>query len=183
MCPFTHSCVCSTANIYAIGDVMEGCPELTPVAIQAGKMLARRLFDGKTEAMDYKNVCTTVFTPLEYGTVGWSEDDAKGEFGEENVEVYHSNFTPLEWSLSEHRAKHPAFAKIVVDKSSNQVLGMHFLGPHAGEVTQGFGVAIKKGITMDDLHETVGIHPTSAEVLTDLDVTKSSGASADAKGC
>jgi len=170
-------------NVYAIGDVMDGCPELTPVAIQAGKLLARRLFNSEKTVMDYRNVCTTVFTPLEYGCVGYNEDDAKKEFGDDNVDVFHSNFIPLEWSLSEHRAKHPAFAKIVVAKDTNNVLGIHFLGPHAGEVTQGFGVAIKKGITMDDLLNTVGIHPTSAEVLTDLTVSKSSGESADAKGC
>ncbi len=174
----------STPNIYAIGDVMEGCPELTPVAIQAGKMLARRLFDQSTEPMDYRNICTTVFTPLEYGTVGYSEEEAKTTFGDDNVEVYHTNFTPLEWSLTDSRHKHPAFAKVIVDKSDNEkVLGLHFLGPHAGEVTQGFGVAMRKGITFRDLEETVGIHPTSAEELTTLSVTKSSGESADAKGC
>lgn len=58
----------SCPNIYAIGDVMENCPELTPVAIQAGLSLSRRLFGGSKEAMDYKNICTTVFTPIEYGT-------------------------------------------------------------------------------------------------------------------
>ncbi|GMI25681.1 hypothetical protein TeGR_g12911, partial [Tetraparma gracilis] len=173
----------SCPNVYAIGDVMEGCPELTPVAIQAGKQLARRLFNGSTEPMDYRNICTTVFTPLEYGTVGYSEDDAKTEFGCGNVEVYHSNFVPLEWTLSEHRAKHPAFAKIIVDKSTDKVLGIHFLGPHAGEVTQGFGTAMKMGMTYDDLQNTVGIHPTSAEEITTLSVSKSSGDSADAKGC
>ena len=133
--------------------------------------------------MDYRNVCTTVFTPLEFGTVGHSEDSAKETFGEDKVEVYHSNFTPLEWALSPHRAKHPAFAKVVVMKDTSSVLGLHYLGPHAGEVTQGFGVAIRKGIKHQDLLDTVGIHPTTAEVLTDLTVTKSSGKSADAKGC
>ena len=179
--PTTHEQT-SVPNVYAIGDVMEGCPELTPVAIQAGRALARRLFDGSTTPMDYKNICTTVFTPLEFGTVGYNEEDAKGTFGEDGVEVYHSNFTPLEWSLSEHR-KHPAFAKVIVNKDSNVVLGIHYLGPHAGEVTQGFGVAMKKRVTYNDLLDTVGIHPTSAEVICDLTVSKSSGKSADAKGC
>lgn len=173
----------SVPNVYAIGDVMEGCPELTPVAIQAGRQLARRLFNNEKEAMDYRNVCTTVFTPLEYGTVGFSEDAAKEEFGCDELEVYHSNFVPLEWSLSEHRKSHPAFAKIIVNKHTDKVVGIHFLGPHAGEVTQGFGAAIKKGLTYKELLNTVGIHPTSAEVLTDLTISKSSGKSADAKGC
>lgn len=63
-------------NIYVIGDVIYGKLELTPVAIKAGKLLALRLFGGGTEIMDYINVPTTVFTPIEYGCVGYSEEDA-----------------------------------------------------------------------------------------------------------
>ena len=94
---------------------IQGCPELTPVAIQAGIMLARRLFGKSQEPMDYVNVCTTVFTPLEYSCVGLSEDDANEKLGMDNVEVYHREFTPLEWSLSEKRHHHgAAFTKVVV---------------------------------------------------------------------
>ncbi len=181
--PTTHEQT-TTPNIYAIGDVMEGCPELTPVAIQAGLSLSRRLFGGSKEPMDYKNICTTVFTPLEYGTVGYSEDEAIEAFGKENIEVYHKEFIPLEWSLSESRSHHQGFTKVIVDKNNNQkVLGIHFLGPVAGEVMQGYGTAMKKGITFKDLEETVGIHPTSAEEIVTLSVTKSSGADAAAGGC
>jgi len=125
----------SVPHIYAIGDVMENCPELTPVAIQAGLSLARRMFGGSKEPMDYKNVCTTVFTPLEYGTVGYSEDEAIEKFGKENIEVYHKSFSPLEWTLSESR-HHKGFTKVILDKTSDKVLGIHFLGPSAGEVLQ-----------------------------------------------
>jgi pyruvate/2-oxoglutarate dehydrogenase complex dihydrolipoamide dehydrogenase (E3) component len=91
-------------HIYAIGDVIDGealsppsaTTELTPVAIQAGKLLADRLFAGKTQTMDYQNVPTTVYTPLEYGAIGLAEDDAVKLLGDENVEVYHSYFKPLE---------------------------------------------------------------------------------------
>lgn len=173
----------SCPHVYAIGDVMENCPELTPVAIQAGLLLSRRLFGGSKEPMDYKNVCTTVFTPLEYGTVGYSEDEAIEIFGKENIEVYHKSFIPLEWSISEARSHHQGFTKAIVDKSSNKVLGIHFLGPSAGEVMQGYGAAIKKGLTFKDLEDTVGIHPTSAEEIVTLTVTKSSGKDATAGGC
>lgn len=172
-----------TPNVYVIGDVMDGCPELTPVAIHAGKMLARRLFGGSTAPMDYRNICTTVFTPLEYGTVGYSEDDALAEFGKENVIVYHKFFIPLEWSISPNRGHSRGFCKAVVDKSSNKVLGLHYLGPNAGEVMQGFGTAMKLGCTFDDIVETVGIHPTTAEEFTTLSVTKDSGEDAAAGGC
>mmetsp|Transcript_4704 Transcript_4704/g.10453 ORF Transcript_4704/g.10453 Transcript_4704/m.10453 type:complete len:638 (-) Transcript_4704:463-2376(-) len=172
-----------TPNIYVIGDVMDGCPELTPVAIHAGKMLSRRLFAGSTAPMDYRNVCTTVFTPLEYGTVGYSEDDAIAEFGKENVEVYHKYFIPLEWSLSPSRSESQGFCKAIVYKATRKVLGLHYLGPNAGEVMQGFGTAMKLGCKFEDITETVGIHPTTAEELTTLSITKASGADAKASGC
>lgn len=173
------------ANVYAVGDVVEGCPELTPVAIQAGVLLARRLFQTKAkELMDYTNVCTTVFTPIEYGTVGYSEEEAMERFGKNNVEVYHKEFMPLEWALSELREDHPAFTKVLVDKTNgDKIIGLHFLGPNAGEVVQGYGVAIKKGITFQELQDTVGIHPTSAEEIVTLSVSKSSGKDAKAGGC
>ena len=134
--------------------------------------------------MDYKNICTTVFTPIEYGTVGYSEEEAKEEFGEDNIEVYHKTFKPLEWSLSEARKMSNGFTKVIVDKMNNdKVIGIHFLGPSAGEVMQGYGTAMKKGITMKDIQETVGIHPTSAEEIATLSVTKSSGKDAEAGGC
>jgi len=178
---FEQTC---TPNIYAIGDVMENCPELTPVAIQAGLSLSRRLFGKSKEPMDYRNICTTVFTPIEYGTVGYSEEEAEEAFSKANIEVYHKSFVPLEWSISDHRSKHECFTKVIVDKSDNQkVLGIHYLGPNAGEVMQGFGTAMKKGINFADLEDTVGIHPTSAEEIVTLSVTKSSGADAAAGGC
>jgi len=174
----------SCPNVYAIGDVMEGCPELTPVAIQAGQILSRRLFSESTETMDYKNICTTVFTPIEYATVGYSEEDAEQTFGKDNLVVYHKEFTPLEWSLTYSRSHHSAFTKVICDKNDNMtIVGIHYLGPNAGEVMQGYGVAIKKGLTFQNLEDTVGIHPTSSEEIVTLSITKASGESAAAGGC
>jgi len=181
----------TTPNIYAIGDVVDGFPELTPVAILAGRLLARRMFGGGSTAdyMDYRNIATTVFTPLELGTVGYSEEDAISAFGADAVDCYVSAFQPLEWSIA---AKHPdteaaqvaCFAKIVVNKNENEkILGLHIASPNAGEIMQGFGVAIKKGITYRDLVNTVGIHPTVAEEFTTMEITKSSGASIEKAGC
>ncbi|CAB9504796.1 Glutathione reductase, chloroplastic (Fragment) [Seminavis robusta] len=174
----------SAPNIYAVGDVLEGSPELTPVAIQAGIALARRLFGGSKEPMDYINVCTTVFTPIEYSCVGYSEDDAIEKFGLDNIEVYHREFLPLEWSISHGRSENFAFAKVITEKEAPQkVLGIHYLGPQAGEVMQGYGAAIKCGLTFEKLSNTVGIHPTSSEELVTLSVTKASGEDAAAGGC
>jgi pyruvate/2-oxoglutarate dehydrogenase complex dihydrolipoamide dehydrogenase (E3) component len=86
-------------GIYAIGDILYERLELTPVAIQAGKFLSRRLFGGSFEKMDYDKVATTVFTPIEYSACGYSEEAAEAKFGKDNIEVYHRKFWPLEWSL------------------------------------------------------------------------------------
>lgn len=84
-------------HIFAIGDVIYGQLELTPVAIKAGMLLSNRLFAGATAKMDYINVPTTVFTPLEYGCCGYAEAEAKAKFGDKNVSTYHTAFQPLEW--------------------------------------------------------------------------------------
>lgn len=85
------------SHIFACGDVLDGRLELTPVAIEAGRRIARRLFNGSTKLMNYDTIPTTVFTPLEYGCCGLSEEDANKRFGPDNIEVYHSIFSPLEW--------------------------------------------------------------------------------------
>lgn len=173
----------NVGNIYAIGDVLDGKPELTPVAIQAGKLLARRLCQVSDVLTDYVNVCTTVFTPLEYGCCGLSEEDAIAQFGEENLEVYHQNFWPLEWTVS-HRPENSCYLKLICNKlQKEKVVGLHYLGPNAGEVTQGFGIALKMGATKADFDNLIGIHPTTAENFTTVSITKSSGVDASATGC
>lgn len=135
--------------IHAVGDVCdsEGKLELTPVAVHAGELLARRLFAGSTAVMNYNLVATTIFTPYEFGTVGLSEEDAVKQFGEEDVEIYLSEFTTLEISAV-HRIKHRmhgededmghcCLSKLVCVKSQGErVVGFHFVGPNAGEITQ-----------------------------------------------
>ena len=173
----------SAPHIWAVGDVSDGKPELTPVAIQAGSLLAKRLFGKSAVLMDYVNVATTVFTPLEYGCCGFSEEKAKEVLGDEHTEVFHSVFRPLEWNFLSDREELSCFAKVIVNLQNGKVVGIHFLGPHAGEVIQGFAVAMKVGVTKEILDMTVGIHPTSAEEVTKLFVTKRSGASAVKTGC
>ncbi|NXW81023.1 TRXR1 reductase, partial [Hirundo rustica] len=150
--------------IYAIGDILQDKLELTPVAIQAGRLLVQRLYAGATTKCDYVNVPTTVFTPLEYGACGYAEETAMEKFGEENIEVYHSHFWPLEWTVPS-RDNNKCYAKIICNIQDNErVIGFHVLGPNAGEVTQGFAAAIKCGLTKEQLDNTVGIHPVCAEV-------------------
>lgn len=85
--------------------------------------------------MNYTNVATTVFTPLEYGCIGISEEKAF-ETLKENTKVYQSLFKPLEWEFSDEKEDSFGFCKIICDAGNNEkVVGFHYLGPHAGEVT------------------------------------------------
>lgn len=176
-------------NIYAIGDVIEESSasdraiELTPVAIQAGQLLAKRIFAGSDVKMDYFNVPTTVFTPLEYGAIGYSEEEAIAKFGEDNIEVFHQNFWPLEWTVA-HKPNDVCYCKLICNKADKErVVGLHIAGPNAGEITQGYAVALRLRATKRDFNMTVGIHPTCSETLTTLNITKSSGADIAGAGC
>jgi len=171
-------------NVYAIGDILDGRLELTPVAIQAGRLLARRMFGGSEELMDYDRVATTVFTPLEYSACGLSEEAALEKHGEANIEVYHRKFWPLEWTVA---GKDPnlCYMKAITlrHEQDEPIIGLHYVGPQAGEVMQGFSAAMKSGLTKKILDGTVGIHPVNAEWFTDLQVTKRSGVELQNSGC
>ncbi|XP_063226018.1 thioredoxin reductase 1, mitochondrial isoform X2 [Bacillus rossius redtenbacheri] len=162
-------------NIYAVGDVLHEKPELTPVAIHAGRMLAKRLFGGRKEPMDYENVATTIFTPLEYSTVGFSEENAIKVHGEENIEVYHAFYKPTEFFIPQKNIENCYLKVVCLREAPQRVIGLHFVGPQAGEVMQGYAAAMKSGLTMETLQNTVGIHPTVSEEFTRVRITKRSG--------
>ena len=108
---------------------------------------------------------------------------AEAALGKDNLEVYHTYFTPLEWTVP-HRGENKCYAKLICDKSKGeQVVGLHICGPNAGEMTQGFAVALKCGATKAHFDSTVGIHPTNVEQFTTLSITKASGTSAESTGC
>jgi len=178
----------SVSHVYAIGDIVHGAPELTPVAILAGQLLAKRLFASSKETIEYHTIATAVFTPLELGTVGLSEIEAQEKYGASNVDCYVSSFTPLEWTIAEQYTDLSGFAKIVVHMDAEKpgvqrVVGMHIASPNAGEIIQGYGLAVKKGLTYKELVSMVGIHPTVGEEFTTMTITKSSGASIAKTGC
>jgi len=173
----------NVSNIYAIGDVLEDRPELTPMAILAGKLLGRRIAGSGQLLTDYNLVATTVFTPIEYGTCGYSEEDALKTLGEDSIEVYHSSVWPLEWTVA-HRPENACYVKLIVNmKDDERIVGFHYLGPNAGEVTQAFAGMMKLKATKVDMENLVGIHPTCAEIFTTMNITKSSGKDAGASGC
>lgn len=150
-------------GVYALGDVT-GKVELTPVAIAAGRRLARRLFGGELDLqLDYSNIPTVIFSHPPIGTVGLSEAEAQQKYGEEHVQVYQTRFKPMQYAL----APHGEFCamKIVTIGADEQVVGCHIIGDGADEMLQGVAVAIKLGVTRTNLHDTVAIHPTASEEL------------------
>lgn len=157
----------SVPGIYALGDVV-GRLELTPVALAEAMALVDHLFGplpGKAaRTMDYENVPTAVFTHPPIGTVGLSEQQAREKFGK--LRIYRSDFRPLQHSLSGRSER--TLVKLVVDDASDRVVGAHIVGADAGEIIQGFAVALKCGATKAQFDATIGIHPTSAEEFVTL---------------
>ena len=158
----------SVDSIHAIGDVSSIGLELTPVAIKEGQYLADGLFKNEWREIDYKNVCTTVFTPLEYSACGYSEPEAVNKFGTDDIEVYTSTFKPTEWAYDPNKPRNVCMSKAIVQKSTRKVLGLHYTGLQAGEVMQGYGVALRLGLTFEDFVDTVAIHPTGSEEIVTL---------------
>jgi glutathione reductase (NADPH) len=148
-------------GVYAIGDVT-GRAQLTPVAIAAGRRLADRIFgDMPDRRLVYENIATVVFSHPPIGTVGLSEVEAHATYGEEQVRVYQTAFTPMFHQLTESKPK--AAMKLVTLGAEERVIGCHVIGPGADEMMQGFAVAVRMGATKQDFDDTVAIHPTASE--------------------
>jgi glutathione reductase (NADPH) len=154
-------------GIYAIGDITGKVP-LTPVAVAAGRRLAERLFNGRTDSrVDYENIPSVVFSHPPVGTVGLTELQAREKFGT-GMTVYESDFTPMRYALSPHGVK--TAMKLVCAGKDEKVVGIHIIGDNADEMLQGFAVAVKMGATKADFDNTIAIHPSSAEELVTLKV-------------
>ena len=148
----------SVPSIHAIGDVIGG-PELTPLATAQGMALASTLFLGEKRSVSLENLPTAIFSQPPLGTVGLSEEQARARYPA--VLVYHTRFRALKHTLSGNPEK--TFMKLVVDGESDRVLGVHMIGPEAGEIIQGMAVALQAGATKRVFDATIGIHPTVAE--------------------
>ena len=151
----------SVPGIYALGDVT-GKLDLTPVAVKAGRQLSERLFNNKADAkLDYTDVATLVFSHPVIGSVGLTEEKAIAKYGEENIKVYKSSFTPMYTALGDNRQ--PSTMKLVTLGEDEKIIGLHGIGYGVDEMIQGFSVAIKMGATKADFDNTVALHPTGSE--------------------
>jgi glutathione reductase (NADPH) len=151
----------SVPSIYAIGDVTDRM-NLTPVAIAEAMALVNTLYLGNPTTVDYQNVATAVFSMPAISTVGLTEEQARVKCGCA-IDVYVSRFKPMKNTLSGRDER--TLMKMIVDRATDKVLGIHVLGPDAAEMVQGFAVALKCGATKAQVDATIGIHPTAAEEL------------------
>jgi glutathione reductase (NADPH) len=149
----------SLPGVYALGDVVGHLP-LTPVALAEGMWLANELFGEKNTApMNYDLIPTAVFCQPNIATVGLTQEQALKRVG--RLRIYRSEFRPLRYTLGS--VNHRSLMKLIVDDTSDRVLGLHMAGDEAAEIMQGLAVAVKMGATKADFDRTIGIHPTSAE--------------------
>jgi len=158
-------------DVYAVGDIITGAVQLTPVAIAAGRLLSDRLFNGIPEAdtmMDYDNIPTVVFSHPTMAVMGLTEAQAIERYGADEITCHKTTFVNMLYSrefLVDEQHQPKTRAKLVCVGPEQRVIGLHMIGLAVDEILQGFGVAMKMGATKADFDSVVALHPTSAEEL------------------
>ena len=153
-----YSCT-NIASVHAVGDVTARA-QLTPIAIREGAALAETLFNDNAQAVDHSIIPTAVFSQPQIGTIGISEAEARTAH---DIDIYEARFRPMKHTLSGNNEQ--TYMKMIVDKASDKVLGLHIIGADSGEMIQAFGVAITMGATKAQFDATIAVHPTSAEEI------------------
>jgi glutathione reductase (NADPH) len=150
----------SVPHIYAIGDVTHRI-NLTPVAIREGHAFADTVFGKRPCEVDHTNIPTAVFSQPEIGTVGLTEAEARAQFA--HVDIYKADFRPIRSTMSGRDTR--VLIKLVVDGTTDRVVGCHIVGDTAAEIVQAVAIAVKMKATKADFDATFALHPTSAEEL------------------
>lgn len=148
----------SRPHIYAIGDVIDRVA-LTPVAIAEGHALADTLYGNNQRGVRYDNIPTAVFSNPPVGSVGLTEAEARETYGA--VDIYKTNFRAMKMTLAGRDEK--TMMKLIVDRASQKVVGVHMVGQDAPEIVQGLAIAMNCGATKQDFDRTIGLHPSAAE--------------------
>ena len=150
----------SVPNVYAIGDVTHRI-NLTPVAIREGHAFADTVFGKRPVQVDHTSIPTAVFSQPEIGTVGLTEAEARAQFS--HVDIYKTDFRPIKSTMSGRDTR--ILMKLVVDGSTDRVVGCHIVGDTAAEIVQAVAIAVKMKATKADFDATFALHPTAAEEL------------------
>jgi glutathione reductase (NADPH) len=150
-------------GLYAVGDVTDRA-NLTPVALREGQALSDRLFGNARWTVDYDLIPKAVFCTPEVATVGMTEEEARSRL--ERVAVYRTSFRALK-EVAAGRVESTQM-KVIVDRSTDRVVGAHFFADGASEIIQVIAVAMRAGVTMSQLQSTMAVHPTLGEELVTL---------------
>ena len=153
----------SKKNIFAIGDIIDRV-QLTPVAINEAMFLVDYLISNKKTKFSYRNIPTAVFSDPNVGSIGLTEEEARKKY--KKIDIFRSKFRPLKLSLT--KLSENVFIKLIVHSYTDKVIGLHYVGPEAAEIIQGFSVAIVNGLKKRDFDKTIGIHPSTAEEIVTL---------------
>jgi glutathione reductase (NADPH) len=149
----------SVSHIYAVGDVT-GRVALTPIAIREGHAVADTLFGGRPTPIHHQLIPSGVFAQPPIGVIGLTEPAARAAH---DVQIFRTKFRPMRYALSGRDEQ--VMIKVIVDRASDRVLGVHMAGPDAPEIIQALAVAVTMGATKADLDRTFALHPTTAEEL------------------
>src|SRR4051812_27267103 len=147
-------------SIFAVGDVTDRV-QLTPVAIREGQAFADTFFGNKPSRVDYGCIPSAVFSHPPLAGVGLTEGEARNRLG--SVKVYTSDFRAMKNVLAGRNER--SLYKLVVDGATDEIVGLHMIGPDAPEILQAAAVAVKAKLKKADFDATVALHPTMAEEL------------------
>ena len=147
-------------SIFAVGDVTDHI-QLTPVAIREGHAFADSQFGGNPWTVDYHNVPNAVFSHPPIAGVGMTESEARNSLG--TVKTYTSDFRSMKNVLAGRNER--SLYKMVVDDTTDVVVGIHMIGPDAPEILQAAAIAVKARLKKADFDQTIALHPTMSEEL------------------
>ena len=148
----------SNRSVYAAGDAASNGPPLTPVSSHDAKVVAANLVDGNHREPDYKGVPSVAFTLPPIARVGLTEAEANEAGLKFRIKCERTS----QW-FTARRVAEPVYGhKTLIEEETEKILGAHLVGPHADEVINIFGLAIRQGLTADNLKTTMFAYPTGA---------------------
>ena len=150
----------NVASIFAVGDVTDRV-QLTPVAIREAQAFADTVFGNMPTQVDYDCVPSAVFSHPPLAGVGLTEGQARNKLGQ--VKTFTSDFRAMKNVLAGRNER--SLYKLVVDEGTEQIVGIHMIGPEAPEILQAAAIAVKAKLKKADFDATVALHPTMAEEL------------------
>jgi len=150
-------------HIWAVGDVTDRVP-LTPVAIREAQCFAETEFYGRPMTFDHADIPTAVFSQPPVGVVGLTESQARHKLGA--IDVYLTRFRPMRSAFAGGDER--MLMKLIVERSTDKVVGCHVVGVDAAEIIQMAGIAVKAGLTKAQWDATCALHPSAGEELVTL---------------